>query len=154
MTVEDLLSSSEVLAEEARTASRRPRFAKKLETWVGAHDFVQSILMLSGGQVVSGGDGGLVKVHSVGVHDAHAAQHLEGHTGAVMCLDSTTADGSGDGGGAPHVLSGSVDHTVRQWDVETGACVARFSGTRARCTACRSACAPAARRRGALHGVT
>ena len=70
MTVEDLLSSSEVLAEEARTASRRPRFAKKLETWVGAHDFVQSILMLSGGQVVSGGDGGLVKVHSVGVHDA------------------------------------------------------------------------------------
>ena len=127
MTVEDLLSSSEVLAEEARTASRRPRFAKKLETWVGAHDFVQSILMLSGGQVVSGGDGGLVKVHSVGVHDAHAAQHLEGHTGAVMCLDSTTADG-GDGSGAPHVLSGSVDHTVRQWDVETGACVARFMG--------------------------
>ena len=28
-----------------------------------------------------------------------------------MCLDSTTADG-GDGSGAPHVLSGSVDHTA------------------------------------------
>ena len=71
MTVEDLCPRG-VLAEEARTAVVG-RASPKLETWVGAHDFVQSILMLSGSQVVSGGDGGLVKVHSVGVHDAHAA---------------------------------------------------------------------------------
>ena len=33
-----------------RPTSRRPRFVRKLGTWTGHHDFVQSIMMLAEGE--------------------------------------------------------------------------------------------------------
>ena len=35
-----------------RPTSRRPRFVRKLGTWTGHHDFVQSIMMLADGEVL------------------------------------------------------------------------------------------------------
>jgi len=99
-------------------ARQRPHFARKIESWGGSHDFVQSILMLPGSRVVSGGDNGYVNIHRVGQRSSQ--QRLEGHTGAVMCLDATS-DGT-------ELISGSVDHSVRVWDVESGRCRARVAG--------------------------
>ena len=45
---------------------------------------------------------------------------LEGHTGSVKCV-AWSADGR-------HALSGSIDRTVRLWDVKTGRCLRVLEG--------------------------
>ena len=69
------------------------------------------------------GDSGFVTVHKVAgpgrPRSEAPALRLGGHQSAVMCLDAA-ADWE--------VLSGSVDHSVRMWDLETGQCKAQFVG--------------------------
>eukprot|EP00316_Scyphosphaera_apsteinii_P004621 CAMPEP_0119332718 /NCGR_PEP_ID=MMETSP1333-20130426/83429_1 /TAXON_ID=418940 /ORGANISM="Scyphosphaera apsteinii, Strain RCC1455" /LENGTH=514 /DNA_ID=CAMNT_0007342605 /DNA_START=55 /DNA_END=1599 /DNA_ORIENTATION=- len=93
-------------------------FAHKLQRWNGAHDFVQSILVLHGRKVVSGGDNACIKLHELG--STSQLRRFDGHTGAVMCLASTAS--------GRELISGSVDHSVRIWDVETGACSCYIRG--------------------------
>ncbi len=103
---------------------RRPHFSRKLDQWNGAHDFVQSILLLSDAAgacqgIVSGGDSGHITLHQCGA--AHAKLRLDAHAGAVMCLGATE--------GGNELISGSVDHTVRLWDLGAGGrCKALFTG--------------------------
>jgi WD40 repeat protein len=120
----------------AGEASRlRSPFSRQRTSWHNAHDFVQSILALPCGRVVSGGDAGLVRVHRVCVEEGHATRNragtdedgpshalatLSGHSGAVMCL------GSAPGGQAGTVFSGSVDHTIGRWDIHAGVLTARL----------------------------
>ncbi|ESQ38381.1 hypothetical protein EUTSA_v10028363mg [Eutrema salsugineum] len=48
-------------------------------------------------------------------------QHLLGHTGAVLCLAAHRMLGSAKGCSSSHVLiSGSMDCTIRIWDLESG----------------------------------
>ena len=135
-----------------RLLFRRPRFSRKLTCWSGAHDFVQSILVLPGGVVCSGGDSGSVRVHrlppsllaagggggtaaSLLLPSSGAGLTLEGHSGAVMCLDAPRLEASPPSASSrglatigtaqpyapPSVLfSGSVDHSVGVWDLAAG----------------------------------
>jgi WD40 repeat protein len=118
MAVHQAETGNERPLSQVLLARARPRFARKLECWTGSHDFVQSILMLPDGRtVVSGGDSGNVTLHQVGEPGQPSrttpSVRLVGHQSAVMCLGATA---SGE------VLSGSVDHGVRLWDVHRGAC--------------------------------
>ncbi|KAL1195420.1 hypothetical protein V5N11_005302 [Cardamine amara subsp. amara] len=48
-------------------------------------------------------------------------QHLMGHTGSVLCLAAHRMFGDANGGSSSHVLiSGSMDCTIRIWDLESG----------------------------------
>jgi len=108
----------------------RPHFARYVASWSGAHDFVQSILVMPGGLVVSGGDSGVMRLHLVGERTEPRGMptSLYGHTGAVMCLDAQrSGPWSLDGRPAemsypPTALfSGSVDHHACKWDLQAGA---------------------------------
>ena len=146
----------------------RPHFARKLTCWRGHQPFVQSILLLGDGRVVSGGDTGAVVLHRIPPdairpaachmddaasdssespeldldhasldHDAsgasqplllHPAGFSQpgasagsgwpsdgsdfGHTAAVMCLGSSYDEST--------LYSGSVDETIRAWDLGAG----------------------------------
>ena len=124
MAVDQDENGNERPLSQVLLARARPRFARKLECWTGSHHFVQSILMLPDGRtVVSGGDSGNVTLHQVGepgrLSRTTPSVRLVGHQSAVMCLGATA---SGE------VLSGSVDHGVRLWDVHRGACKQEFIG--------------------------
>lgn len=70
--------------------------------------------------VISGGDAGGVVVHKLSTDSEESPLQMH-HEAAVMCLDATEDRCS--------VLSGSVDHTVKQWDLEAGGmCKAKFLG--------------------------
>ena len=99
----------------------RPQFARKLAVWSGAHDFVQSILVMAGGLIVSGGDSGVVRMHRVGTHGNmdEPPVSLQGHAGAVMCLDAPSSDQASTPPSS--LFSGSVDHRVCKWDLSAGA---------------------------------
>ena len=99
---------------------QRPHFARKLERWTGTHDFVQSLLLLSNGRIVSGGDNGHINVHAIGSDEEAPMQGFEDHTGAVMCLDTVDGERS--------LVSGSVDRTMRLWDLPTGTCTSQLVG--------------------------
>ena len=120
---EDPLALGEAALQAAPMPPPRPHFARKVACWTGAHDFVQSILMLAGGVVVSGGDSGFVRLHRIGEHD-EAPISLHGHSGAVMCLDAPCTDpgggGAADAPASSTIFSGSVDHTVGKWDIGAG----------------------------------
>eukprot|EP00966_Prymnesium_polylepis_P313430 7242694-Prymnesium_polylepis.1 len=71
--------------------------------------------------VVSGGDAGGVVLHRLATDAPQASSLRMNHDAAVMCLDATDD--------ATSVLSGSVDHTVKQWDLAAGGrCKATFLG--------------------------
>jgi WD40 repeat protein len=97
----------------------RPHFSRKVARWAGAHDFVQSILLLpaAGGAslVLSGGDSGFVRLHTLGTPACHVS--LAGHSGAVMCLDAPRGDDGCAAADVTAVYSGSVDHTIGRWDL-------------------------------------
>jgi len=103
---------------QPRLTSKRPHFVRKLATWTGHHDFIQSIIMMSDDVVVSGGDAGGVLVHRL---NSEQISPMMRHEAAVMCLDAS------DDGTA--LLSGSVDHTIKLWDLHAGGkCTATFIG--------------------------
>ena len=127
--------SSAAAPPPAGPQARRPHFERKVAEWRGCHDFVQSILLMPGGVVVSGGDSGRVVVNRLdpagrappaadGAGERGATTTLGHHQGAVMCLDAQRLEGGGGGGVASHapssVFSGSVDHTVAKWDLGAG----------------------------------
>lgn len=75
---------------------------------------MQSVLVLRGGDVISGGDSGALHTyHSSVSEDLLAPTTLAGHKAAVMCLDAP-------GKAGPRVLSGSADHTAVVWDLAAG----------------------------------
>jgi WD40 repeat protein len=108
------------------------------------HDFVQSAVWTSNGRIVTGGETGTIQIHDLGAILPNGAQHaaddeagavggggalgaggggaagasgggagyvaLEGHTMAVMCMCASARG---------QLVSGSVDHTLRVWDLAT-----------------------------------
>lgn len=120
--------------------------ANRLALIPTAHDFVQSAVWLSGGRVLTGGESGAIQIHDLSAALAMAggaaeaggsgggaplsptaianaavagAVTLQGHAMAVMCL-GLNARGQ--------LISGSVDHTVRVWDLCTGRAVVTLQG--------------------------
>uniref|UniRef100_A0A7S2HKM1 F-box domain-containing protein n=1 Tax=Haptolina brevifila TaxID=156173 RepID=A0A7S2HKM1_9EUKA len=108
--------------------SPRPQFACKIACWCSAHDFVQSILMLPGAVVVSGGDSGFVRLHKLGSESGQLPISLQGHSGAVMCLDAPRPEDGTSDATSSTIFSGSVDHTVGKWDLCAGVRTATLEG--------------------------
>lgn len=96
-------------------------------------DFVQSATWTETGRLVTGGDCGLIQVHALdaqleglarpsppdAVEGEVSSHSLEGHTAAVMGM---CCDGRG------HLITGSVDHTLRVWDLAKGRTVCTLEG--------------------------
>ncbi|KAK1865697.1 hypothetical protein I4F81_008223 [Pyropia yezoensis] len=78
-------------------------------------------------RVVSGSDDETLRVWDV--EEGKQLAVLEGHTGWVMCVCVVDVPGAAGGGGTvQRVVSGSVDGTLRVWDVEEGKQLAVLEG--------------------------
>lgn len=116
--------------------------AHRLALLPTGHDFVQSAVWAGQGCVVTGGESGALQLHDLrhALPHAQAAGHadeggagaqppppppacgqggLVGHSGAVLCL-ALSARGV--------LVSGSVDHSLRTWDLATGKALATLAG--------------------------
>ena len=87
---------------------------------------IKTIAALPGARLATGHFGGAVRVWRVGAGaGALLPSVLTGHTAGVWALAAVQLPS-----GALLLASGSLDRSVRLWDVDTGACVRRLDGRR------------------------
>jgi len=91
-------------------------------------DHSQSICCVEnhGSIIISGANDTSLRIFDTRV--SKVVGSLEGHTGAVMCVQFDPWQGgevstSADGSGIPYVVSGSRDTSVKVWDLRTQKCV-------------------------------
>jgi WD40 repeat protein len=87
----------------------------------GTHEFVQSILTLPRGIIISGGESGALRVHRLAASKDERPSTMLGHTGAIMCMDAQRHAEDGTVLSRSSTLfTGSVDHHVGMYDLESG----------------------------------
>ncbi|EGD76101.1 serine/Threonine protein kinase [Salpingoeca rosetta] len=110
------------------------------DTLAGHSDGVFAVAVDSEGKyLASGSDDTTVRVWDASSRDVAAV--LQGHTATVTCLafatatatsttsaTATTSTATPSSSSARHLISGSVDTTLRVWDVAAHKCVATLSG--------------------------